>query len=185
MPRRFFVFVLFIVGLVVPTIASAATTAYAGTRVAAFDLAVHVGIGLSVDQASEKHRGIGFTCDEIASGSPHAAEAGGGGMVSLYRAVGDAELGVIESTGRVPASLSGLESKYFSATAEGAASYARQAVRGFGDAPYTLVETQIPRSSLPADVLMQVDRNVPAVVLPNTHLPLLGPAKVWSFMPVP
>jgi hypothetical protein len=106
-------------------------------------------------------------------------------MVSLYRAVGDAELGVIRSTGRIPESLSGLEVKYFSATPEGAASYARQAVRGFGDAPYTLVETQVPRSALPADVLLQVDRNVPAVVLPNTHLPLLGPANVWPFMPVP
>lgn len=113
------------------------------------------------------------------------ATGGGGEMASLYRAVGDAELGVIRSTGRIPASLSGLEVKYFSATPEGAASYARQAVRGFGDAPYTLVETQVPRSALPADVLLQVDRNVPAVVLPNTHLPLLGPAKVWPFMPVP
>src|SRR6478609_1164367 len=85
---------------------------------------------------------------------------GAGETVSLFRAVGDAELGVIESSGgRIPASLSGLESKYFSATAEGASSYARQAVRGFGDAPYTLVESQISRSSLPADVLLQVDRN--------------------------
>jgi hypothetical protein len=114
-----------------------------------------------------------------------SAAGGGGEMVSLYRAVGDAELGVIRSTGRIPESLSGLAVKYFSATPEGAASYARQAVRGFGDAPYTLVETQVPRSTLPADVLLQVDRNVPAVVLPNTHLPLLGPANVWSFMPVP
>jgi hypothetical protein len=74
MPRRLLVFVLFVLGLLVSTIASAATTAYAGTRVGAFDVAVHVGVGLSVDQASEKHRRIGFTCDEIASGSPHAAE---------------------------------------------------------------------------------------------------------------
>ncbi len=77
MPRRLLVFVLFVVGLVLPTIASARTPGYAGTRVGAFDLAVHVGVGLSVDQAAEKHRGIGFTCDEIASGSPHAAEGAG------------------------------------------------------------------------------------------------------------
>lgn len=109
----------------------------------------------------------------------------GGEMVSLYRAVGDAELGIIRSTGRIPESLSGLEVKYFSATPEGAASYARQAVRGFGDAPYTLVETQIPRSALPADVLLQVDGTVPAVVLPNTHLSMLKPVNVWPFMPVP
>jgi hypothetical protein len=70
MPRRLLVFVLFVVGLLVSTIASAHTPGYAGTRVGAFDL----GVGLAVDQAAEKHRGIGFTYDEIASGSPHAAE---------------------------------------------------------------------------------------------------------------
>ena len=117
--------------------------------------------------------------------APKTVPSSGGGSVSLYRAVGDAELQVIESTGRIPPSLSGLEVKYFSSTPQGAASYARQAVKGFGDAPYTLVETQIPRSALPADVLLQVDRSVPAVVLPNTHLPLLGPARVWPFMPLP
>ena len=106
-------------------------------------------------------------------------------MVSLYRAVGDAELDVIRTTQRVPESLSGLEVKYFSATPEGASSYARQAVRGFGDPPYTLVEAQAPRSALPSDVLRQVDRNVPAVILPNGFLPQLGPANIWPFMPIP
>jgi hypothetical protein len=80
MPRRLLVFVLFVIGLLVPTIASANTLVYAGTRLVAVDLAVHVGVGLSVDQAAEKHRGIGFTCDEIVSGSPHAA---GGGTKAL------------------------------------------------------------------------------------------------------
>lgn len=75
MPRRLLVFVLFVVGLLVPTIAMARTPGYAGNRVGAFDLAVHVSVGLSVDQAAEEHRGIVFTCDEIASGSSHAAEA--------------------------------------------------------------------------------------------------------------
>lgn len=78
MPQRLLVFVLFVLGLLVSTIASAATTAYAGTRVGAFDLAAHVGVGLSINQAAEKHRAIGFTCDGIASGSPHAAEAAPG-----------------------------------------------------------------------------------------------------------
>jgi hypothetical protein len=89
MPRRLLVFVLFVVGLLVPTIASARTPGYAGTRVGAFDLAVHAGVGLAVDQAAEEYRGIGFTCDEIASGSPHAAEGavGGGsgrGMATVF-----------------------------------------------------------------------------------------------------
>jgi hypothetical protein len=90
------VFVLFVVGLLVPTIASARTPGYAGTRVGAFDLAVHVGVGLSVDQAAEKHHGIGFTCDEAASGSPHAAEgvASGGGAsapMQIVRTIGRGE----------------------------------------------------------------------------------------------
>jgi hypothetical protein len=111
---------------------------------------------------------------------------GAGESASLFRAVGDAELKVIQASGgRIPPSLSGLEVKYFSATAEGASSYARQAVRGFGDAPYTLIETQIPRSSLPANVLLQVDQLVPAVILPNSYLPSLGPAQVWIYMPIP
>jgi hypothetical protein len=113
------------------------------------------------------------------------ARAASQGEVSLYRVVGPDELEVIKSTGTIPESLSGLEVKYFSATPEGAAAYARQAVRSFGDPPYTLVETAIPRSALPADTLLQVDGNVPAVILPNALLPSLGPVRVWSFMPLP
>lgn len=100
--------------------------------------------------------------------------------------MGDAELKMIQSSGgRIPTSLSGLEVKYFSATAEGASSYAPQAVRGFGDALYTLIQTQVSRGSLPASVLQQVDRNVPAVILPNSYLPRLSPAQVWTYMPIP
>lgn len=114
------------------------------------------------------------------------ATRGGAEMVSLYRVVGDAELQIIESSGgRIAASLSGLEVKYFSATPEGAASYAKQAVSRFGDAPYTLVETQIARSSLHTQVARQVDRNVPAVALPNMFLSTLTPAKIWTLMPIP
>jgi hypothetical protein len=185
--RHFALLVVFVATLFRPAAAGAfasAPDANAQARVGAFELVAATLVGPASVATCGLHEGIGAAYDENASGYRFAA-GGGGEMVSLYRAVGDAELGVIRSTGRIPESLSGLAVKYLSATPEGAASHARQAVRGFGDAPYTLVETQVPRSALPADVLLQVDRNVPAVVLPNTHLPLLGPAHVWSFMPVP
>lgn len=153
-------------------------------HVGGIDLAATICIEASRLASAEERRGNWDAATTDTSDVPHAARAGGE-TVSLFRAVGDAELKVIQASGRVPASLSGLEVKYFSATAEGASSYARQAVRGFGDAPYTLIETQVSRSSLPASVLQQVDRNVPAVILPNSQLPSLGPAQVWTHMPVP
>ena len=146
-------------------------------------LANEAAIGPTIE--AEQRLAAGAEINEALDGNSDIVPKGGGDFVSLYRSVGDAELKVIQSTGRVPKSLNGLEVKYFSATPEGAASYARQAVRGFGDAPYTLVETRIARSSLPTNVLHQVDRNVPAVVLPNTHLPMLGPANVWPYIPLP
>jgi RHS repeat-associated protein len=137
-------------------------------------------IGVSVFGGNIVRGGVRFV------GAVGSFARGAGATVSLFRAVGDAELKLVQASGgRIPASLSGLEVKYFSATAEGASSYARQAVRGFGDAPYTLIEAQIPRSALPANVLHQVDQNVPAVILPNSYLPSLGPAQVWTYMPVP
>lgn len=68
----------------------------------------------------------------------------------LYRAVMNSELDDIVSSGafRNPA---GIEQKYFSATAEGAASYARQAFGKMGDtSPYTIIRTDAPSSLLPA-----------------------------------
>ena len=109
---------------------------------------------------------------------------GGGELVSLFRAVGPEEMAIIELTGRIPPSLSGLEVKYFALTAEDAASYARQAVVGFGDAPYWLAETQIARSALAGNVVFQVDRSVSTLVLSNSHLPMLAPARIRPYMPI-
>ncbi|MCL2779858.1 MAG: hypothetical protein FWD73_17845 [Polyangiaceae bacterium] len=100
-------------------------------------------------------------------------EAGeGAGATRLFRAVSPAELADIQATGGFRPSPTGLEGKYFSTTAEGAAQYARMAVSGFGDAPYTLVETTMPSGTAPLAPF--VDRGIPTVVVPNTSLPDLG-----------
>jgi hypothetical protein len=76
-----------------------------------------------------------------------------------------------------------LEGKYFSTTAEGASQYGRMAVRGFGDAPYTIVETTMPNGTAPLAPF--VDRGIPTVVVPNTALPVLARPIIWPFMPIP
>jgi RHS repeat-associated protein len=101
----------------------------------------------------------------------------------LYRAVMNSELDDIVSSGafRNPA---GIEQKYFSATAEGAASYARQAFGKMGDtSPYTIIRTDAPSSLLPA--IQSVDRGVPAILVPTNVLPKLSPPQVLPYSPYP
>lgn len=68
-----------ILGVVAPSIASAATTANLETRVKAFELVATTVVGRSTARTPEKHREKSNAYDEIASGSPLAAEAGGAG----------------------------------------------------------------------------------------------------------
>jgi len=101
----------------------------------------------------------------------------------LYRAVMNSELDDIVTTGvfRNPA---GIEQKYFSATAEGAASYARQAFGKMGDtSPYTIIRTDAPTSLLPS--IHSVDRGVPAILVPTNALPKLSPPQVLPHSPYP
>lgn len=101
----------------------------------------------------------------------------------LYRAVMNSELDDIVSSGafRNPA---GIEQKYFSATTEGAASYARQAFGKMGDtSPYTIIRTDAPSSLLPA--IQSVDRGVPAILVPTNVLPKLSPPQVLPYSPYP
>jgi hypothetical protein len=58
------------------------------------------------------------------------------------------------------------------------------AVSGFGDPPYTMVQTQIPTRLLTPEMGAVVDRGVNAVVVPNALLPGLIPT-VSPFMVVP
>jgi hypothetical protein len=64
-------------------------------------------------------------------------EGAGGANVALFRAVGPAELADIQATNMFR-NLGSAEGKYFTTSAEGAAFYAKQAVKGFGDAPSKL-----------------------------------------------
>jgi len=105
-------------------------------------------------------------------------------LVTIYRAVGPAELASISKTNAL-SSVAGLEGKYFTTSAEAAASYARQAVKAFGDPAYTIVSTRVPQSvlNLPG-ITATVDRGIPAYVIPNKNLQGLAP-KILNYSPVP
>ena len=105
------------------------------------------------------------------------------GTTPLYRAVMNSELKDIAGSGvfRNPA---GIENKYFSTTAEGAADYAKKAFGKFGDtSPYTIIRTDAPTSIVPK--VVPVDGGVPAVVIPTKALPRLSPPQILPYSPVP
>lgn len=108
-----------------------------------------------------------------------AAEGG----TTLYRAVGPAELADIEANGALR-NLGSAEGKYFTTSGEAASSYAKQAVAGFGDPPYTLIQTRVPNSIFEGLTPATVDRGIPAWVIPNNRLPGLTP-QVLPTMPIP
>lgn len=112
-----------------------------------------------------------------------AAMKGVNGKTSLFRAVGPAELADIKTRG-ILRNLGSAEGKYFTTSAEAAASYAKQAVKGFGDAPYTLIETRVPNKIFRGLSAVTVDRGVPAWVIPTGRLPGLTP-KALDAMPIP
>lgn len=103
------------------------------------------------------------------------------GTTTLYRAVGPDELADIQKTGQL-INRGSAEGKYFTTSAEHASDYAKQAVKAFGDAPYTTVKTKVPTSSLPSPV--SVDGGIPAYVVPNNALPGLKPS-VLNSMAIP
>jgi len=106
------------------------------------------------------------------------------GLVTVYRAVGPAELAGISKTGSFT-NLAGLEGKYFTTSAQAAASYARQAVQGFGDPAYTIIRSKVPQSvlNLPG-ISATVDRGIPAYVIPNQYLPGMKPS-ILNYSPIP
>jgi RHS repeat-associated protein len=104
-------------------------------------------------------------------------------LTTLYRAVNPDELADIQAK-RAFQNLGSAEGKYFTTSGEAASSYAKQAVEGFGDAPYTLVQTQVRKSVLDGLVPATVDRGIPAYVIPNSRLPGLVP-KIMDSMPLP
>ena len=101
MPRRspFFAWLVFVVALLAPRIASASWLPNAENRVRGLDLAAPTLGLLSVELALEKHHGIGCAYDENASGSPHAAR-GASSIDDLSRAAGAADRGGLTAAGR-------------------------------------------------------------------------------------
>ncbi|HYQ26656.1 MAG TPA: hypothetical protein VER04_05530 [Polyangiaceae bacterium] len=104
-------------------------------------------------------------------------------MTTLYRGVMPEELADIEKTGEF-INRGSAEGKYFSLDPDGVSSYAKQAVAGFGDPAYTMVQTQIPTSLLTSEMGAVVDQGINAVVVPNALLPGLTPT-ISPFMVVP
>lgn len=104
------------------------------------------------------------------------------GFTTLYRAVGPSELTDIQKAG-VLRNLGSAEGKYFTTSAEAASSYAKQAVSGFGDPPYTLIQTQVPKKAFEGLSPATVDRGIPAWVIPNERLQGLAP-EVLDWMPI-
>ena len=102
---------------------------------------------------------------------------------TLSRAVGPAELADIQATNALR-NLGYAEGKYFTTSAEAAASYAKQAVKGFGDPAYTLIKTEVPNSVFRGLSPAMVDRGIPAWVIPNQSLPGLAPT-ILDYMPIP
>jgi RHS repeat-associated protein len=110
------------------------------------------------------------------------------GMTPLFRAVNPAELADLGANAGVFKNPPGIEVKYFSETAEGATSYARQAYQAGGllyQGPYTVVRTQIPSDLITPIMRQVVDRGVPSVVVPTELLPMLAPTQALPFTPLP
>ncbi len=111
-----------------------------------------------------------------------------GGMTPLYRAVAPGELADLSANAGAFRNPLGIERKYFSETAEGAASYARQAHQAGGSlyqGPYTIVRTEIPTDLITPILRATPDRGIPTVTVPTELLPRLTPAQQLSATPLP
>jgi len=112
-------------------------------------------------------------------------EISGAGTTALYRAVADAEMESINATNAF-SNPAGIEAKYFSTSADGAASYAKQTVgTGLYQGPYTIVKTSIPSELITDQMTATVDRGISTVVVPTEMLPSLSTPVPLNYSPVP
>jgi hypothetical protein len=117
-------------------------------------------------------------------GATKLAAKAGDDLVDLYRAVGPHELADIQKTGAFR-SRPGIEGKYFTPTGQEASTYAREAVKAFGDPPYTIVRTQAPRSVLDLPgISATVEKGIRAYHVPNQSLSSLKP-EILNYTPLP
>jgi hypothetical protein len=144
------------------------------------ELALYMAYGnvMSMSVAQEFFREMVLaTIGALAGGAVEAAGtmvfrvgAEAGGTTTLYRAVMPGEAADIAASG-VLRNPNGIEVKYFSTTIDGAASYAQQASRAFGDGPFTFIRVDVPTNLITTEMRVTVDRGVPTVVLPSNMLP--------------
>jgi hypothetical protein len=109
-------------------------------------------------------------------------------VTPLYRAVSPAELADLKAAGGGFRNPAGIEVKYFSETAEGAASYAQQAHRAGGavyEGPYTIVRTEVPSNAITPIMRAAPDRGIPTVTLPTEAVPRLAPGQPLPYSPIP
>ncbi|MCG8924057.1 polymorphic toxin-type HINT domain-containing protein [Lentzea sp. CC55] len=107
----------------------------------------------------------------------------------IYRAVKDGELSDIRETRRFR-NTPGTESKYFSATAEGAAVYAKTAYSYFPEeGPYTIVRGVIRTENIPAESriehLADGGGGIDAFALWEDAMSTIGRVRILPSMPVP
>ena len=140
--------------------------------------------GLQEDYLGDALTFVGSAAVVVGAEALAAGESIEEAMVSLFRAVGPDELASIEETGSF-SSPYGLEGKYFTTSAEEAASYAQQAVNAFGDPPYTIVQTEVPHSVLNTPgISATVDGGITAYQIPNEMLPQMQP-QILNYSPLP
>jgi|GEM_PF-2258612 len=121
---------------------------------------------------------VGHTADAAKAGKRAAKSADevAEETTDLYRAVKPDELKDIQNSNKFR-NPEGIESKYFSSTEEGAEKYGKMAEQSFGDPPYTTVKTTIPTKEIDSNMKVDVDRGIPAIVVPTKKLHLLSPPK--------
>lgn len=103
--------------------------------------------------------------------------------VTLFRAIGRAELADVKATGALR-NLGSAEGKYFTTSGSSASAYSKQAVRSFGDPPYTIIKIDIPKSLLHDLPPASVDRGIPAWVIPDNRLTGISPT-IMNHSPLP
>lgn len=90
--------------------------------------------------------------------------------IELFRAVRPEELNQILNTSTFQNIPGMAEGKYFSTTLEGAKQYAEMAEKVFGDPPYTIVRTSVPKSVITDVMKADVDRGIDTLVIPPANL---------------
>lgn len=122
--------------------------------------------------------GVGASIAAYRAGKTASSET-----VTLFRSVGPAELADIQATGALR-NLRSAEGKYFTTSGASASAYSKQAVKSFGDSPYTVIKADVPQTIIRDLPPSSVDRGIPAWVIPNDRLHGIKP-EIMNYSPLP